>query len=104
MFDTVKRIFELRDNRNMTTNEFAKFAKVSQPYLSELESGAKKRVSVSFVEKICDACGINLSEFFKGSDNPANIKASILSREKDDLIDRVEKLKIELDHIQDKLK
>jgi transcriptional regulator with XRE-family HTH domain len=104
VFDTVGRIFELRDNRKMKTSQFAEFTGVSQPYMSQLERGEKKNVTIDIIEKICTACEITLSDFFNNSDNPANIKASTLSREKDDLISRVEKLKIEIDNLEKRIK
>jgi len=102
MFDTTKRLFELRDNRKMNTNQFAIFTGVSQSYLSQIERGERK-ASLKTIEKVCKACNISLSEFFAGSDNPANIEASVLSKEREGLLERVEKLKTELDEIQKKL-
>lgn len=104
MFNVIKRIFDLRDNRNMTTNEFAKFANVSQSYLSQLEGSKRKRVSINFVEKICQACNISLSEFFEGTDNPVNIKVAMSSKDKVDLLERIEKLKAEIKKIENKIK
>jgi transcriptional regulator with XRE-family HTH domain len=102
VFDVVKRIIELKENRNMNTYQFAKFTGVSQPYLSDIEKGNKGN-SIS-IEKICAACGITLAEFFAGGDNQANIKASIIAKDKDDLLERVEKLKTEIDKIEKRLR
>jgi transcriptional regulator with XRE-family HTH domain len=103
VFDTTKRILELRDNRKMKTNQFAAFTGVSQSYLNQIANG-KRRASVDIIERICNACGINLPKFFEGADNPANVKASMLSKDKDDLIDRIDKLKSELDKIEKRIK
>ena len=105
MYDVTKRVRELRENREMNIYQFSKFTGVSQPYLSDIEKGIKgNKVSIKIIEKICNACGIGLSEFFAGADNPANIKASVVSKDKEDLIGRVEKLKEEIDRIEKRLK
>lgn len=102
MFNTTARIIELKDARKMNTSQFAKLTGISQSYLNQIENG-QRHASVAIIEKICNACEISLSDFFAGADNVANIKIAILSREREDLIYRIERLKHELSDIEKRL-
>ncbi len=58
-----KRIIELREKRNMTTNKLANEAGVSQSHLREIELG-KKSPTIEMLSYICYALNVSLSEFF----------------------------------------
>ena len=58
-----KRIYELREQRQLTTNKLANLAGVSQSYLREIEL-EKKNPTVEVLSYICDALHISLREFF----------------------------------------
>lgn len=74
--DISKRIIELREARNMTTNKLANLAGISQSYLREIELEAKNP-TVEILSYICDALGISLAEFF--SDNDCELNPFLLS-------------------------
>jgi len=67
--DVSKRIIELREMRNMSTNKLANEAGVSQSYLREIELG-KKNPTVEMLSYICDALKITLRDFFSENDYP----------------------------------
>ena len=74
--DVGKRISELKEKKNMTTNYLANKAGVSQSYLRDIELG-KKNPTVEMLSYICDALGISISNFF--TDNKQNISPFLLS-------------------------
>jgi transcriptional regulator with XRE-family HTH domain len=104
VFDVGKRIIELRESRGMNMSEFAVFTGLSQSYLSQIESGVKKNMSIEKIELVCNACEISLADFFAGVDNPINIQIAKSAKVKDDLLERINKLKSELQDIEKKIK
>lgn len=63
--DVGKRIVELRQQRNLTTNKLANLSGISQSYLREVELG-NKNPTVEFLSYICDGLHISLCDFFAG--------------------------------------
>jgi HTH-type transcriptional repressor of puuD len=57
------RLKSLRKDRNLSQYRLAKKSGVSQSFLSTLESG-QKTPTIDTLEKLCNALGISLSEFF----------------------------------------
>ena len=58
-----KRIVELRERKNISTNKLANLAGISQSYLRDIEMG-KKNPTVEMLSYICFALGISLQDFF----------------------------------------
>lgn len=58
-------IKRLRENRGMTQLELAKKARVSQPYLSQLEAAGKANPSVDLVARIAKALGVALEDLLR---------------------------------------
>lgn len=63
MFDMGARIKQIRKDRNIKLINLAHDSGISQPSLSNVENG-KKTLSIETLEKVCDALGVSLSEFF----------------------------------------
>ncbi len=61
-----KRIIELREKKNISTNKLANLSGISQSYLREIEM-EQKNPTVEMVSYICDALGISLVDFFNES-------------------------------------
>ena len=74
--DIGKRIIELRNQKNFTTNKLANISGVSQSYLREIELGSKNP-TVEMLSYICYGLGITLKEFF--NDESENINPILLS-------------------------
>lgn len=74
--DVGKRIIEIREKQNITTNKLANKAGISQSYLREIEIGGKNP-TVEILSYICGALNISLKEFF--SDNTSDIQPSLIS-------------------------
>ena len=55
-------IKRLRKARKFTQEELAKRARVSQPYLSQLEAGEKANPGVSVVRRLAKALGVPVTE------------------------------------------
>ena len=64
--DIGKRIIELREQRNITTNRLAYLSGLSQSFLRSVELG-EKNISVSNLAIICTALNVTLCEFFNDS-------------------------------------
>ena len=71
-----KRIIELREKKNFTTNYLANKAGISQSYLRAIELG-KKNPTVEMLTYICDALEISLCNFF--TDGVKNVSPFLLS-------------------------
>lgn len=69
--DIGKRIVELRERKNITTNKLANIAGISQSYLREIELG-KKNPTVEFLSYICFGLDISLQEFFSETNSTIN--------------------------------
>ena len=58
-----KRIAELREKRNYTTNRLANLCGLSQSFLRSVEQN-EKGISVEKLKLVCDSLGISLRDFF----------------------------------------
>lgn len=63
MFDMGARLKQIRKERNIKLINLAHDSGISQPSLSNVENG-KKTLSIETLEKVCNALGVSLSEFF----------------------------------------
>ena len=66
-----KRLTELKNSRNMTTNKLANKAGISQSYLRDIELGLKNP-TIEIMYYICDALGISLKTFFSEENEKIN--------------------------------
>lgn len=57
------RIKFLRNKRGLTAIQLAEMVNISREHLSAVENGIKP-ISLSTLQKICDALGITLAQFF----------------------------------------
>ena len=72
-----KRIVELRERKNISTNKLANLAGISQSYLRDIEMG-KKNPTVEMLSYIYFALGVSLQDFFteqKSQINPYLLSA-----------------------------
>lgn len=69
--DVGKRIVELRERKNISTNKLANLAGVSQSYLRDLEMG-QKNPTVEILSYICFALDISIQDFFAEPKNQVN--------------------------------
>jgi len=69
--DVGKRIVELRERKNMSTNKLANLAGISQSYLRDLEMD-KKNPTVEMLSYICFALDISVQDFFSEQRNQVN--------------------------------
>ncbi|WP_422446614.1 helix-turn-helix domain-containing protein [Thermoanaerobacterium sp. DL9XJH110] len=58
-----ERIRQLREKLGLSNRQLALKAGLSQPVMYRIENGYR-RVDIETLEKICDALGITLAEFF----------------------------------------
>lgn len=58
------RLRELRLRHKLTQQELAEIAEFSQNFLQQIESGRKKEIWVSTVERLAAAFSLELHEFF----------------------------------------
>jgi DNA-binding XRE family transcriptional regulator len=65
LFETESRIRTFRTYRKMTVSELAGAAGISQPYLSEIETG-KKTGSVDVLKRIASVLGVDLDDLVVG--------------------------------------
>jgi transcriptional regulator with XRE-family HTH domain len=61
--DVAGKIKKLREEANLSKNQLAKKAGISQSFISAIESD-QKHPGIDVMEKICHALGITLSSFF----------------------------------------
>ncbi|WP_213974293.1 helix-turn-helix domain-containing protein [Tepidanaerobacter acetatoxydans] len=61
--DIGKRIRQLRESLGLSNRQLAIKAGLSQPVMNRIENGNRK-ADIETLEKICDALGITLVEFF----------------------------------------
>lgn len=66
-----KRIVELRERKNISTNKLANLAGVSQSYLRDIEMG-QKNPTVEILSYICFALDISMQDFFTEPKNQVN--------------------------------
>ncbi len=69
--DVGKRIVELRERKNMSTNKLANLAGISQSYLRDLEMN-KKNPTIEMISYICFALDISVQDFFSEQGNKVN--------------------------------
>ena len=55
-------IKRLRTERQLTQEQLAKRAAVSQPYLSQLEAGLKREPAVRIIHRIAKALGVKIED------------------------------------------
>lgn len=63
-----ERLKFLRISKNMQSNELAQRVGISNVYLSYIEHGTKIP-TIDTLQKICEALGVSLSEFFSVQDS-----------------------------------
>jgi transcriptional regulator with XRE-family HTH domain len=87
IMDVLARIVELRNQKNWTEYQLAEKSGMAQ---STISSWYRKRMlpTVSSLEKICDAFGITLSQFFLETDNAP----IVLTSKQKELLDNAIKL------------
>lgn len=66
--DTLGRVYDLMAERDMTLNQLARLSEVSPSTLRNTKRRGGE-LKVETIERICDALGITLSEFFAQSDD-----------------------------------
>jgi len=55
----------LREQRGLTQNQVASRAGVTKPYLSQLESGARKNPSLPVLKRLAKALGVPVTELLE---------------------------------------
>lgn len=62
--DTVKRVYELAEERNLTMYQLSRLCGIS---FSTIQTTKKRggQLKIDTIERICDALGISLSVFFE---------------------------------------
>jgi transcriptional regulator with XRE-family HTH domain len=83
------KIRKLREANKLGLNETARKAGISAGYLSSLERGEKKNPSMDSLQKIADALGVSVNDFFddkhntnENQDNEFNPTLSVKEQEK----------------------
>ncbi len=61
---TVKRIYELCDERNITPNALSYLAGISQSTLKSILRGESKNPGIVTLKKLCDGFEISIIDFF----------------------------------------
>ncbi len=61
---TGQRIKEIRKQKSLSQEPLAFEAQIHRTYINDLENG-RRNVTIKVLERITDALGISLSEFFK---------------------------------------
>lgn len=62
------KIREMRNSKGYTTNDMARFTKISKSYIEELERGAKHNPSLNKVVSIARALGAKVDEIIIQAD------------------------------------
>lgn len=60
----VKRIYELREERNITPNALSYLAGISQSTVKSILIGESKNPGIVTLKKICDGLDITIVDFF----------------------------------------
>jgi transcriptional regulator with XRE-family HTH domain len=55
----------LRESKGLTQVELASKAKLTQPYLAELEAGKKKNPSLALLQRLAKALGVPVTELLR---------------------------------------
>ena len=58
-----QRVKELRLKKNLSQEKLANTAEIDRTYMTSLENG-RRNISIQNIEKIINALGISLSDFF----------------------------------------
>lgn len=82
--DVGKRITELKNMKNLTTNKLANKAGISQSYLRNVELGLVNP-TVEKLEYICEVLGVSLKEFFTEDDNDNSIEKILKTYDKEQI-------------------
>lgn len=94
--DYGKRIRELRAQKGISGAELARRVGLDSSQISKIENGASKP-SLDALERICDALGLTLSEFFAVDNEQTTVAAHRSDKEYGDLpkeaVERIEELK-----------
>lgn len=64
MYQISPRLKELRKKTKLTQEEFAEHAGINYKFYQQLEAGRRKLVRIDTVQRICQAYGIELWQFF----------------------------------------
>lgn len=64
----VKRIYELREERNITLNVLSYLAGISQSTVKSILNGESKNPGIVTLKKICDGLDITIVDFFDTED------------------------------------
>ena len=64
----VKRIYELREERNITLNVLSYLAGISQSTVKSILNGESKNPGIVTLKKICDGLDITIVYFFDTED------------------------------------
>lgn len=65
------RIKELRNQKEMSQKDLAYASDLDRSYIASVENG-QRNISIVNIEKIADAFGVSLSEFFNGTEFKTN--------------------------------
>ena len=74
--DTVKRVYNLIEERNITLYQLSQMSGVSYSTVKTTEKRGGQ-LKVDTIERICEALGITMSEFFQESSSPHGITICI---------------------------
>lgn len=74
--DTVKRVYNLIEERNITLYQLSQMSGVSYSTVKTTEKRGGQ-LKVDTIERICEALGITMSEFFQESSFPQGITICI---------------------------
>jgi transcriptional regulator with XRE-family HTH domain len=55
----------LREERGMTQVELARKARITQPYLTQIEQGARKNPSLDVLKRLAHALGVPVTELLE---------------------------------------
>lgn len=59
-----RKLKELREHVGISQTELSKLTGISNVYISNIENGIKKNPSMELIQKIADALGVSINEFF----------------------------------------
>ncbi len=77
MMDYSKRIRELREKACLTQDKLAEIMGLETPnFISQIETG-RKRVGLSVITKLCNALGMEISEFFRENQGNSIVSETI---------------------------
>ena len=74
--DTIKRVYDLIKERNISLYQLSQMSGVSYSTVKTTEKRGGQ-LKVDTIERICEALGITMSEFFQESSSPQGITICI---------------------------